>query len=467
MDQRLDEKVIIVSADSHAGVPKELWADYLPADLHDLLPSLREDNVIYPQAIELLGAKGGSSTHPDHREAHTTGWHGLHDPVLRLADMDREGITAELVYLGDSRLGDMFHNVTGRAYSLEAWEAGAKGWNRWCSDTFGFALDRFLLTAATGPCVDIDAAVAELRWVKEHGFTATYLPNYMRHPDTRELYDAFWEPYWATCAELGLPVVVHAGFGTEQGFVFPEIERIYNAAAEKAGSTEREALLANADAVAMESLMFFHDFLNHNVDSRRPFWQLAMGGVFDRHPDLKLVLTEIRLDWLPATLAHLDRLWEANRGSLPATRPPSEYYHDHTLSGASFMHKAEVGMRHEIGIDTIAFGRDFPHPEATWPHTRLWLGDMLAGVPEEDCRKILGENAIRFLGLDRDRLVEIATRIGPSIEEINGGDVEVPEDLMENFMQRGGYLKPPEGDAKLAMVDELVQVDLAVLAGQA
>jgi predicted TIM-barrel fold metal-dependent hydrolase len=466
MDEHMGENVIIVSADSHAGVPKELWTKYLDPEFHDLLPSLRKDNEIYPQAIELIGTKAGLSGHPEHVEAHTTGWHGLHDPVLRLADMDREGIAAELIYLGDSRLGDMFNNGTNRTYPLEAWDAGARAWNRWAADNFGFAMDRFLVTAAIGPCTDMEAAIAELRWVKEHGFTATYLPGYLRYPDMPQLYEDYWEPFWAACAELDLPVVVHAGFGTQQGQVFPELEKIYDAVAEKAGSTEREVLVANADAVPMESLMFFNDFLNHNVDSRRPYWQLAMGGAFDRHPNLKLILTEIRLDWIPATLAHLDEVYEANKDSLPAKRTPSEYYHSNTLSGASFMHKAEVEMRDEIGLETIAFGRDFPHPEATWPHTKLWLRDLLEGIPEKDCRMILGENAIRFLGLDRERLAEIAKRIGPSIEEINGGGEAVPEELLQNFMQRGGYLKPAEGADKLPMVDELLQLDVPAMAGK-
>ncbi|HEY6533473.1 MAG TPA: amidohydrolase family protein, partial [Acidimicrobiales bacterium] len=279
MDEQMDEKVIIVSADSHAGVPKELWTKYLDPEFHDLLPSLTKDNEIYPQAIELLGAKAGMATHPEHRYAHTEGWHGLYDPVLRLADMDREGIAAELVYLGDSRLGDMFNNGTNREYPLEAWEAGAKAWNRWAYDAFGFATDRFLITAAIGPCTDLDITIDELRWVAEHGFTATYLPGYLRHPGLPELYDDYWEPFWSACEELGLAVVVHAGYGTSQGQVFPELEKIYNAAAEKAGSTDRDALMANADAVQMESLMFFNDFLNHNVDSRRPYWEMAFGGV--------------------------------------------------------------------------------------------------------------------------------------------------------------------------------------------
>jgi predicted TIM-barrel fold metal-dependent hydrolase len=460
----MSEKVIIVSADSHAGMPKELWSEYLDPKFHDLLPQLRIDNEVYPLATALLGAKGGLSTHPEHKEAHETGWHGLHDPVLRMADMDREGIAAELVYHGDGRLGDLFHNGTNKTYPLEAWEAGAKAWNRWAADTFGFAMDRFLVTAAIGPCVDIEAAVAEIHWVADHRFTATYAPGYLTHDGLPPLDDRFWDPFWAACAERNITVIAHAGYGTKQGVVYPHLQKIYDDVARAAGSTDTAALFAAAkEGVDDASLVFFDNFLNHNVDSRRPIWQLCFGGVFDRHPGLQFMPSEIRLDWLPATLRLLDKIYDEHRADLPAKRKPSEYWYDHCMSGASFIHKAEVEMRHEIGIETIAFGRDYPHPEATWPHTADWLRDAFRGVPDDEVRLMLGENLIRFFKLDRDRLAEIATRIGPDIEEINGGGDVRPE-LIENFAARGGYLKPAEGDAKLPMVEELVNEDLARIA---
>ena len=141
---------------------------------------------------------------------------------------------------------------------------------------------------------------------------------------------------------------------------------------------------------------------------RRPMWQLMLGGVFDRHPGLRFVPTEIRIDWIPATLRHLDRIYEEHRRDLPAQRKPSEYWRSNCLAGASFIHKAEVEMRREIGVETISFGRDYPHPEGTWPHTREWLRDAFVGVPDDEVRLMLGENAIRVSQLgpgasDRDR----------------------------------------------------------------
>src|SRR5215472_15711868 len=202
----MEDRLIIVSCDSHAGVPKELWPEYLPERFHELLPQLHLDNdEIYPRAIYCIGAKvGGEHGNAEHLEAQREDWHGLYDPVLRLADMDREGITAELINLGDSRLGDMFHNVTGRDYGLDAWEAGAKGWNRYCAEAFGCASERLLITEAIGPCVDMEAQIAELDWMADHKFIGVYGPGYLKHPAMLPLSDPYWDAFWRKCAERNL-----------------------------------------------------------------------------------------------------------------------------------------------------------------------------------------------------------------------------------------------------------------------
>jgi predicted TIM-barrel fold metal-dependent hydrolase len=464
----MEDRVIVVSCDSHAGVPKELWPEYLPKQFHDLLPSLHKDNdEIYPRAIYCIGvrAAGGSQTDVgpaelEHLEAQREDWQGLYDPVIRLADMDREGIAAELIYLGDSRLGDMFHNVTNRDYGLEPWDAGAKGWNRYCHDAFGFAPDRLLITGAIGPCVDMDAQVAELQWMADHNFIGVYGPGYVKHAGMPALSDPYWDPFWASCAANNLTMVVHAGYGTMVGTAFPQIEKMYNDVVAAAGTNDVNVMAQHAHAVSDESLQFFFDFLNKNLDSRQPMWQMMLGGVFDRHPELKLELTEIRLDWIPATLQLLDRVWEKNRDSLPAKRPPSEYWKTNCLAGASFIHKVEVEKRHELGVDTILFGRDYPHHESTWPQTKAYLADAFQGVPEDEARKMIGENGIRFFGLDRERLATIAKRIGPKIEDIIGG-ASMTEDQLERFQASSGYLKPYEGDDKIPDVEKVLAGDLA------
>ena len=90
------------------------------------------------------------------------------------------------------------------------------------------------------------------------------------------------------------------------------------------------------------------------------------------------MLTEIRM-WTGRW--RISTLYDANRSELPAARRPSEYWRTNCLAGASFVHKAEVEMRHELGVETILFGRDYPHPEE--PGRTRGSG---YGTPSETCR---------------------------------------------------------------------------------
>ena len=431
----------------HAGMPKELWPEYLDARFHELIPKLHEDNAIYPVATAMLAAKKTTGApFEEHREIHRTGWHGLHDPVLRLADMDREGVAAEFIFHGDFRLGDLFHNGTNRQYPLEAWDAGARAWNRWAADTFGFALDRFLLTAAVGPCVDMDAAVAEVHWIADHGFAATYGPHYMTHPDLPSLVDEYWEPYWAACAERGIAIVVHAGFGTAQGVVFKEIEKIYST---RRGS--RRQYRPHGDARTCQRghgrigtlLLRLHE----------PQRRVAAPAVADD------VRRRVRPPPRPQAHAHRDPRRLDPGDAAPPRRGLRRAPRRHSGEAQAERVLASQLPRRRV-VHPQGRGRDAPRdrrrddplrPRLPAPREHVaahpeWLRDAFAGVPEDELRLMLGENAIRFFGLDRERLAEIARRIGPTVEEINATDPHIRPELMANFAARGGYLKPSEGD---------------------
>jgi hypothetical protein len=172
------------------------------------------------------------------------------------------------------------------------------------------------------------------------------------------------------------------------------------------------------------------------------------------------VVNEARGDWIPDTLRLLDRVWEAHRDEIPAQRPPSEYWERNTHVCLSFVHQAEVPHRHEIGVEHISFGRDYPHSEGTWPNTWDWLRDAFVGVPEGELRLMLGENAIRTFGLPSDSLHALGSRIGPTVGQILG-DHTVDPALLQHFDDRGGYLKPYEGDRRIDEVASLVDADLA------
>jgi predicted TIM-barrel fold metal-dependent hydrolase len=453
----MDNRLIVVSVDSHAQTPPQQWAQYLEQRYHEHLPTLQDDNELYTGLMGMLshrvtGSPEALATYDRDGAYQAGGYLGIWDPEVRLREMDREGIAGEFVYFGDHRAASMFHNVFNRKYAVELIDAGIRAYHRWAADTFGHQRDRVFLVGAGGTGVDLPALLDELGWIADHGFAGTFPPAFLTNPDLPPLFDAYWDPVWALCAERGLPLFVHAGYGQEQGRVLPIVERIKHEV-DAAGGTETDLM------GRLKAEVFTGEFFS-DVSPRRPMWQLMLGGVFDRHPALRLVMTEVRSDWLPATLRHLDGVFERHRRDLPAKHSPTEYWHTHCITSLSFPHRAEVEMRHELGLQTLAFGRDYPHNESTWPNTKAWLRDAFIGVPENELRLILGENVIRVLGLDRARLAEVAARIGPTLEELTAGP-PVDAELVGHFDLRGGYLKPAEGAAKIPIIDELVRADLA------
>lgn len=445
------EKLIVVSGDSHAVPPPEAWPEYLEPAYRHHLPEMHEDNERYCQLLGLF-----ANFPPPLLEVIDTdgrwasgGYLGAWDRERRLAEMDREGVAAELVYPGDPRvlmpLSPQF-----RRYPQDVVAAGVRAYNRWAADTFGPALDRVLVVSDPASGVDLDAMLAELRWIADHGFAGTYAPGVFARPDLPALHDRCFDPFWSACEDLGMPVVIHAGYGSEQCEFLGKIEEL-----------RRDMEAAGRSDLLSEIINNAGRFFSKDLRPRRAMWQLMLGGVFDRHPKLRLVMSEVRGDWLPATLRHLDGVFEQARPDIPAKRKPSEYWHEHCLMSLSFVKRSEVAMRHEIGIDTVVFGRDYPHAEGTWPNTADWLSDAFAGVPDDELRLMLGENAIRTLGLDRAKLAAVAERIGPTVTDITGRTPELDPRLVANWDARAGYLKAPERfDAD--EVDVLLREDIAL-----
>ena len=453
------DEVIIVSADGHAGMPPAQWSEYLEERYHGYLPALHEEAEVFGGSMGLLNdLRLSPDTYEvfDREGLYQSGrWKGLWDAEVRLQEMDREGVAAELVYPGDFRAVDLGYNTMNGTYPFELVDAGVRAFDRWAVDTFGHAPDRFLLVGPSGTYSDMESALDEATWVADHGFVGTFAPGFTHFPGLRPLDDEFWEPLWSLYEERELALVVHGGYGFDQGVAYAAVEAANaKVAAEGGGAIEL--------AVALSESFFNSEFFS-DLRCRRAMWQMLLGGVFDRHPGLKLMMVEVRADWVPATLRHLDDVYAERRADVPATRPPSEYWATNCMAGVSFMHRSEVEMRDEIGIETIDFGRDYPHTEGTWPNTRDYLRRLFVGVPERDVRLILGENAIRFLGLDRARLAEIAARIGPMIEDITGPS-EMDADLLAHLEDRCGFSKPAERDSRLSEIEGLLREDLSRLA---
>jgi predicted TIM-barrel fold metal-dependent hydrolase len=246
-------------------------------------------------------------------------------------------------------------------------------------------------------------------------------PNHVLEGLWSERYD----PIWSVCQELGLPVNQHIGAGTPDVSSHP------------------------ADGAAL--MYEVHWF------ARRSLWHMIFGGVFERFPDLKLIMTEEGLGWIVPELRRLDYYVGnvKNRPDLDQSRfggpaltklslTPSEYFARNCWIGASSLPPAEIGCRHAVGVDRIMWGADYPHPEGTIPYNTEALRATFAGVPESECRAMLGGNAAALYGFDIDMLAPIAERVGPTVSEIATPLDAYPAD--SNFPIYLGPLHPQPGD---------------------
>ncbi len=432
---------MIVSADGHAAPHPETYRPYLPkryhADLDGLVVENEEWRGFTPtrrsysdETLELIDTD---------MSIRSGGLEGVYDVGRRLKEMDREGITAEIVISGAHNATSPFFSVVNRPYPLELQMVGARAYNRWIGDCIGESGGRLFGLGYPGPCADMDKTLAELEWLVELGFRAVALPGSVDNPEVPSIDSAAFDPFWRACEEFGLVLLVHAGHGRRQGEMVEFLRRLDAATQGMTREEVNEVLRTSTNSP-----------FGFDVRPRQAMWRLMLGGAFDRFPGLKLALTEVRGDWVPATINMLDAEFE--RGDTPLERPPSEYWRTNCFAGLSFIHRAEVELRHEIGVDQIMFGRDFPHPEGTWPNTMDWLRDAFAGVPLAEAVAMLGDNAIRCYGLDGPRLRSIADRVGPPVASVLEPSAPVSEALIAEFETRGGYLKPAE-----AMTPDIVR----------
>jgi predicted TIM-barrel fold metal-dependent hydrolase len=391
-----DEPLAIVSADCHIG-PR------LIEDLRPFCPpALLSDFDAY---VNDGGRSRGRYVEHELRDDDALSpWRnqwvpGHHDPVARRYDLDREGVAAEVIFHGSQNDQPIpfQSSMLGAPADPDLAAAGLRIYNTWLAETCAAAPHRHVGLAHL-PMWDIEAAVDELRWAADAGLRGVNFPA--PRPWLRPYNDRAWEPLWSAAEQLSLPLTTHSGAGDP-------------------------AMFQGAEFVALMSIESGGWF------SRRAAHLLIFAGVFERHPDLTLVLTEQPGEWWPyleneLDSAHLAATRDGGPLARQVPRPPSEYLHRNVFVGASFISRAEAqGAVRDGYVDRIMWGADYPHMESTFQagptsYSRLSLRFALAGLPARDVRSIVGGTAATVYSLDIEQLAATARAIGaPTFAEIS------------------------------------------------
>ncbi len=379
----MTSRYLIVSSDCHAGANHATYREYLPSAWHEEFDAWRGR---YRNPFRDLQADG-----------RTRNW----DDARRTSEQEADGIVAEVVFPNTVPpffpTGQVVAPAPKNDEDFPRRLAGLHAHNRWLVD---FVRERPGRRAGLGQIFlnDIDQAVEDVRWMKANGLAGVLLPGVS--PDTpwvEPLFSPAYEPLWTVCEELEMSVTHHSG-----GSGIPSYGRY-----------------PFANALFVMETGFF---------ANRAMWHLMLSGVFDRHPDLRLVLTEQGSAWVPGVLERMDTLWDRMTGGrigeldVPegavTKRRPSEYFVDNVWLGASFPTPKDAECFADIGIDKIMWGSDYPHDEGCFPRSRESLRAAFSSWPERDMRKILSENIAPVYGFDLEALAPIAARVGPTVEEI-------------------------------------------------
>ncbi len=377
----------VISADCHAGATYSEggFLDYVdPAYRERLREQMAEMTRRREEFEANLFAEEFRSGQDETAAAQAGGRSGAWDPERRIRELEADGIVADIIFPDGSQSNDApflaAHGPGAIGADQELQSIGAWAYNRWLAEFCAHHPSRHAGLAVI-TIHDVDDAVAQICWGTDHGLRGVLLPAgvgnlpFYNHPR--------YEPIWATCSERALPLHTHVGSATPDYGELPGVGPIF----------------------AQESLWFSH----------RPLWFLVWGGVFERHPDLRMVFAEQGADWVPDTLRIMDNMYlhmfrhEQQRLSLK----PSEYWQRQCYVQAMFLSRREARMREQIGVANMLWGSDYPHYEGSWPNSKKLIHRALHDVPEHEARAILSENAARLYGFDLAELDAIASRIGP------------------------------------------------------
>ena len=307
---------------------------------------------------------------------------GGHEPAARVADLDADGIDAAVLYPSLA----MFFGPDDEIPALHDHEFVAdclRAYNDWLVD-FCNAAPRRLFGVAGVPLQDVDRAVEEARRAVNKGCKGVFVrPS--AYVDELPLNHRVYDPFWATCEELDVPVAFHPGVHVDT----PGACRKFGLVA-----TSENQTITNMAMDELHGGSALGQAVGNPVDMIVTLGRVLMGGVCERFPRLRLVFLESSGGWLPSILERMDEQVEA----FPLERrwlslQPSEYFARQCYVSFEPEEWNLAPCAEKLGVDRILWASDYPHPEY---HSGV-LDDLrarLAPLAAEDQQRILGGNAV-------------------------------------------------------------------------
>jgi uncharacterized protein len=356
-----------ISADSHITEPPDCYRAHIEPRYRDIAPHVVSDarlGDIYvvegmkqtiPMAL-VAGAGVDASklrkTGAKFEELHRGGW----DPTVRLADQDRDGVAAEVIY---PTVGMVLCNHKDLDYKAACFEA----YNRWLSGYVSFDTSRLIGLGQAAIRTPAEG-IKEFEQIKAMGFKGVMMPGM---PGVSDYDDPIYDPLWEASVALELPLSFH----------------ILTTAAERPRGPKINSFLS--------IIRGCQDIMS----------TMIFGGVFARYPALKVACVEADAGWAPHFMYRMDHAYKRHRHWLEGKelpRMPSEYFRDNIRLTFQDDHVA-FQLSEMLGPNQLMWANDFPHSDSTWPWSKEVIAEQTSHMSPDAKQRVLRDNVRSFYGL--------------------------------------------------------------------
>ncbi|MCP5400329.1 MAG: amidohydrolase [Sphingomonas sp.] len=372
----------IVDTDAHLTEPPTLFTDRAPAGMRDRLPYVKRNehgmdrwfigerdcgslggNVIDRDHNKLLGRAG----FPRLEQSTAAG----HELKPRLQAMDDMGVHAQICYhnSGITQAG-MLMTLGDEELALTI----IRLFNDYNADCQRESGER-LFPLAHVPFWNRAEMEKEARRCIDMGLRGFVLPDTPERMGVPTYLADHWTGFLEMCEATGRPINFHLNTAVD---------------AKKMIWTD----LPFEESFTVMSLVFFLGTAGTMAN-----WMVS--GRLDRHPKLKIGLTESGAGWVPFALEALEHQFDETLPNTRRTPPrrPMEYFRDQFWCTFWFEKVGPKKLLETIGVDKVMFETDFPHPTSLYPGVQQHLVDVLGAYDFEVQKKVLQDNASALYNL--------------------------------------------------------------------
>jgi predicted TIM-barrel fold metal-dependent hydrolase len=370
----------VIDTDLHVMEPRSLWSERIPSAYRSQIavtyPGLGQQEItgIQMRVGDVAWSLGfpflqRQMTRRFEEDPHIGLMHadGGATPENTLLGMGIEGVDLALVVPSV-----LFALTTADGLDAELVAVACRTYNDWAAEFCGAAPDRFRFWAWL-PRQDATLAVEEARrCVDDLGAVGVAITT--GNVDGRLLSEPFFDPLWSAIEVLDVPLGLH----------------LYGMAPRLSGDPVMRYMHHSRSEIVAAVLQGSNQAMSAVAE-------LCVGGVLERHPNLRPMIMEVASTWLIWLLQRMDDQWELFAPGIDDVTlqlPPSAYFQRQCSIAVEPDEQHLPYLAEACGCaDNLVFTTDYPHHDSAFPHA---VDSLLGlGLGEGLTRKILSENTER------------------------------------------------------------------------